>query len=656
MNRFVRMLTFIFSVGFVFFAQTSTAQEIPVETFFRKSEFGSIQLSPDRKFLAAVAPFKGRFNLSIIDMEKKARFRLTALTDTDIDSYQWVGSDRLVFSTADRQGFETRGDGGLYAIDVDGSNARELSKPFRVRAAEGQIAIRVTRPLGRVRGSKDEIYVASNERSSDTVDIFQLNTKTGRKTLLTFDSPGTVQRWVVDKDLVPRAAVSSDQKTQKAAFYYRDDAKSPWQKLHEWDLLADEIAPQFFDKNGKLYASSNVGRNTIALFEYDIANKKLGKLVYGDDTYDLTSPTVWGGGRVGARFGDEDADDQIIGISYNTDRPKTVWFDEKYAALQAQLDKTFPDSTNSFGVLRDQMLVSTSSDRDPGTVYIYDRTKPAVTELIRFADWIKPSEMAEMKPIKFAARDGEEIHGYLTLPKSYAKGATMPLVVHPHGGPWARDSWRFNREVQFMANRGFAVLQVNFRNSTGYGKKILRGGYKQWGEKSQDDIEDGALWAIKEGYADKDKIGVYGASYGGYSTLMQLVRSPSLYKWGINYVGVTDMFVHQDTQPAQRLGDSGDLLKRTNGDGKIDREMFERTSPTLHADKIRVPVMHAYGGEDRNVDLANGIAIRKAFEKSGLPIDYTFVAEEAHGYREDKNVFMFYNKFDKFIKQNTPSK
>jgi dipeptidyl aminopeptidase/acylaminoacyl peptidase len=652
------MVSRIFSMMFCFllFAGSLSAQEIPVEKMFKKSEFGSIQLSPDRKLLAAVAPYKGRYNISVLDLEKRTLNRLTGVTETDVNDYFWIGSDRIIFSTADRQGFESRGDGGLYAINVDGSEGRELNKPVRAKANEGAYIIRVFEPLGRVKDSKDEIYVRSNERSADTTDIFQLNTRTGRKTLLTFDTPGNVQRWIFDKDQVPRAAVTSDRKGQKAAFFYREDTKSTWQKLHEWDLLEDEISPQFFDKNGKLYVASNVGRNTIALFEYDIAGKKLGKLVFGDDTYDLTRPVVWGGGRVGAQFGDEDADDQIIGISYNADRPKTVWFDEKYATLQAQLDKAFPNATNSFGVLRDQMLVTTRSDREPGKVFMFDRNKPSLTELISFAEWIKPNEMAEMKPIKFTARDGVEIHGYITLPKAYTKGQPVPMVVHPHGGPWARDSWGFNREVQFMANRGFAVLQVNFRNSTGYGSKILRGGYKQWGEKPQDDIQDATMWAIKEGYANKDRVGVYGASYGGYSTLMQLVRSPELYKWGINYVGVTDMFVHQNTQPAQRRGDFGDLAKRTNGDSKTDREMFERTSPTLQASKIRAPVMHAYGGEDFNVNFTNGTAIRNAFEKAGLTVDYTFVDEEGHGYREDKNVFMFYNKFDSFMKKNTPAK
>jgi dipeptidyl aminopeptidase/acylaminoacyl peptidase len=637
-------------------AQNAAAKQIPVESLFRKAEFGQVSLSPNEKLLAAVAPRNGRFNLVIVDLEKRSLNRLTNIDNTDINTFFWLSNERIIFSTADRQGFETRGDGGIYAVNIDGTEGRELSKPIRAKLVEGARVLRTVNPLGRVRGSKDEIYVQSNERSADTLDLYKMNTKTGKKTLLTFDSPGKVRRWVFDKDMIPRAALSDDSDAQKGTFYYRDSEGAPWQKMYEWDALADEINPQFFDKNNKLYVASNVGRNTMGLFEYDLAGKKLGKLVYADDTYDLTGPTVWGGGRIAARFGDEDADDQIIGISYNADKPKTVWFDEKYANVQAQLEKAFPGANPRFGVLKEKMLVTVTSDRDPGAVYLFDRSKPSVTELLRFADWIKPAEMAEMRPIKFTARDGVEIHGYLTLPQTFEKGKPVPLVVHPHGGPWARDGWGFNREVQFMANRGYAVLQVNFRNSTGYGSKILRGGYKQWGEKSQDDILDGLLWTIKEGYADKDRIGVYGASYGGYSTLMQLVRSPEIYKWGINYVGVTDMFVHQQTQPAQKLGNFGDLAKRSNGDAKADREMFERTSPTLHVRKIRAPVLHAYGGEDLNVDIANGNAIKNAFSSAGLPVDYIFVAEEAHGYREDKNVFMFYNRFDEFMKKNTPGK
>ena len=632
------------------------AQEIPVESLFKKAEFRSATLSPNTKRLAAIAPYKGRNNLVVLDLEKKTFNRVTAVTDTDIERYFWLGNERLVFVTGDQQGFEFRGDGGVYAVDIDGNNGRELNKPSRAKANEGQRILRVYSPLGPVRGSKDDIFVNSNERSSDSNDVFRVNTRTGSKTLITFDTPGKVNRWVFDKDQIARAAVTQDRKAMTAAFFYRADDKSPWQKMYEWDLLDEEIAPEVFDRNGRLYVTSNVGRETKALYEYDIQGKKLGKMIYGDDRYDLSPPTVWGGARAGVRFETEDDDDQIIGISYTADKPKTVWFDEKFAKVQAELDRTFPGAINTFGAIRDQMLVTTRSDRDPGTVYMFDRVKPSLTELIRFREWIKPDQMSEMRPITFTARDGMRIEGYITLPKSYKVGTPVSMIVHPHGGPWARDVWGFNPEVQFMANRGYAVLQVNFRNSTGYGMKLLRGGYKQWGEKTQDDIYDGAMWAIKEGYADKDRVGVYGASFGGYSTLMQLVRYPELYKFGINYVGVTDMFVHQDTQPAQRFGDFGDLAKRTNGDAKVDRDMFERTSPTLQVKKIRVPVMHAYGGEDRNVDIANGEAVKKAFERAGQTVDYTFVAEEGHGYREDANVFKFYNKFDAFMKRYLPTK
>ena len=301
------------------------------------------------------------------------------------------------------------------------------------------------------------------------------------------------------------------------------------------------------------------------------------------------------------------------------------------------------------------MLITAYSDRDPGTIYLFDAKGPSLTEMIKTAEWIKAKDMNEMRPITYTARDGMRIDGYITLPKTWKPGSPVPMIVHPHGGPWARDVWGYNPEVQFMANRGYAVLQVNFRNSTGYGKKLYRAGWRQWGDKSQDDILDGAMWAIREGYANKDKIGVYGASYGGYSALMQLVRSPELYKFGFNYVGVTDMLVHRDTQPAW-FGGSRKFLDILNGNPTENREMLERTSPARFVSRIKAPVMHAYGGADRNVNPENGRVIKSAFEKAGLPVDYTFVADEAHGYRDEKNVFMLYNKFDQFMKANLPTK
>jgi dipeptidyl aminopeptidase/acylaminoacyl peptidase len=643
--------------GLAFTAAQTCAQEIPVETLFKRGEFRSLALSPDGKKLAAIAPSKGRYNLAVLDIEKRQLSRVTAFEDSDVNSYFWVNNDRLVFTTGDQQGFEFRGDGAVFAVNIDGSQARELNPSYRKQGDAGKVSFRFYAPLARVRGSEEDILVSTNERSADTDDVYRVNTRSGKKTLVTFDTPGNVVSWVLDANQVPRAAVVNIETELKRAFYYRADDKSPWQKIREWGLEDDEMTPEAFDKNGVLYVSSNIGRDTKALYEFDAAAKQLGKLVYGDDRYDITPPSEWGGlGSYGFLLFASEDDRQLVGVTYVADKPKTVWLDETRKNFQAQLDRALPNTVNTFSSLRDsKMLVSAASDRDPGTFYLFDSRAPSLTELVKPNEWIKPADMNEMRPITFSARDGMRIDGYITLPKSWKAGSPVPMIVHPHGGPWARDVWGFNPEVQFMANRGYAVLQVNFRNSTGYGKKLYRSGWKQWGDKSQDDILDGAMWAIKEGYADKDKIGVYGASYGGYSVLMQLVRSPELYKFGFNYVGVTDMLVHRDTQPAW-FGGARKRLDILNGNPTENREMLERTSPARFVSRIKAPVMHAYGGADRNVNPENGRVIKSAFEKAGLPVDYTFVADEAHGYREDKNRFMLYNKFDQFMKTNLPTK
>jgi dipeptidyl aminopeptidase/acylaminoacyl peptidase len=241
------------------------------------------------------------------------------------------------------------------------------------------------------------------------------------------------------------------------------------------------------------------------------------------------------------------------------------------------------------------------------------------------------------------------VDGYLTLPSSWSQGKPVPLVINPHGGPWAKDNWNFSPEVQFLANRGFAVLQPNFRGSTGYGARHLRLSYKQWGGTMIDDMIAGVEWAIRQGFADPARVGAFGASYGGYAALMLLVRRPDLFRWGVNYVGVTDMEVHQDTQPAQLYGEFGELAKLINGDKRTDKDLFVDQSPARHVERIKAPVLHAYGGEDRNVDFANGRVIKAAFEKAAKPFEWMFVADEAHGYRQDKNVLDFYGRVETFL-------
>lgn len=635
---------------------------IPVETLFRKPAYRNVVLSPSGRLFAATIPLLGRYNLVVIDLADKKPAVLTRFEKADVNSVFWAAEDRLLYTTGDQQGLEFRGDGGLFAVNTDGSNSRTLVEPFMLENV-AKFVFRMTTVLRRIKGTPDEVLVSANDRSADTQDVYRLNIRNGRKTLLSLDSPGHVNHWAVDAELQPRAAFSIDMRKRRFWSSLQGADGKGWHPIAQWDeQLTGVIIPIAFDPSDskQLYVSSNVGRNTLGLFRYDTKAMKLGEMIAGTDGFDLGSFLMLGAALgEGARLlfsGTDDAPGKLIGLRANLDRTTTVWFDEDAARSQHALDAALPNAVNTFDPNKRRTLVFSSSPTHPGALYWFDQDKHQLEDSgVQLRPWIAPAQMAAMQYVTWTARDGMKISGYLTLPKNYNHDHPVPLILHPHGGPWAKDNWDFNPEVQFMANRGFAVLQPNFRGSTGYGARHLRASYKQWGGAMIDDMIDGVQWAIDQGYADKNRIGVYGASYGGYATLMCLIKRPDLFKWGINYVGVSDMFVHQDTQPAQLYGDFAELAKVITGDQAIDREMFEATSPARQVEKIAVPVFHAYGGEDRNVDIANGNVVKSAFEKSGKIHEWMFEADEAHGYRQDKNVFEFYKRFERFAMANTPA-
>ena len=662
-RRVVFALALTVTSSFSPLALAQPVPEIPVETFFRKTEYRALTFSPDQKFMAALMPINSRYNLVVIDLEKRNANRVTSFDKADVLEFWWASNDRLLFTTGDQlQLVANAGDGGLFAVDKDGRNSRTLIQP--ITATPGQYVLRLTSYEGRIKDNKEEVIVSANDRSSDSTDLYRMNIFTGRKSLLSFDSPGKVSSWVLDRENEPRAAYRVDGKQGGGySFLYRADSKQPFRELRKWDHeLKDVVIPLRFDVDNKtMFVASNIGRDTMAFFRFNPETNTLGELIYGDDRYDMFSTGLIGGALGGGRirFSGRDEDPgKVVGVSYSADRPKTVWFDLEMQKAQATLDAALPKgNVNAWNPNDRRALVRSYSDTDPGRYYIFDQDKKTLEETgVRPASWIEPKQMRPMQYVSWVAADGMKIDGFLTLPASYNTGKPVPLVLHPHGGPWSKDNWGYNPEVQFLANRGYAVLQPNFRGSTGYGIKHLKASYKTWGDAMIDDMIAGVEWAVKEGYADKNRLAVYGASYGGYATLMALVKRPDLFKWGVNYVGVSDMFVHQDTQPAQRYGDFGEVLaKLINGDQKADREMFERTSPARHVAKIQAPVFHAYGGVDRNVDIENGRVIRSAFDKAGKPQEWMYVADEAHGYRLDKNVFEYYNRFDAFMKKNMPA-
>jgi dipeptidyl aminopeptidase/acylaminoacyl peptidase len=268
-------------------------------------------------------------------------------------------------------------------------------------------------------------------------------------------------------------------------------------------------------------------------------------------------------------------------------------------------------------------------------------------KICELAEWIHPEEMAEMKPIEYSSRDGLKIHGYLTMPREN-DGKPVAMVVMPHGGPRWRDTWGFDPAVQFLANRGYAVLQINFRGSSGYGRTFLKAGYKQWGLKQQDDITDGVKWAIEHGHADPKRIAIFGTSYGGFAALTGLEKTPELYRCGISYAGVCDLLHDLSTVPDLKIFKT--MVAETIGDPKRDKQQLKDTSPIAHLDKIRVPVFLASGELDPKVPIANQRAMAKTLEKEGKLYAFMVKADEGHGFHKERNRIEFWTKVDEFLR------
>ena len=279
-------------------------------------------------------------------------------------------------------------------------------------------------------------------------------------------------------------------------------------------------------------------------------------------------------------------------------------------------------------------------------------TKKPVT-LTKLADrnpWLKEEQLSKMQPIEYTSRDGLTIHGYLTLPKGKA-AKNLPIVVNPHGGPWARDEWGFNPEVQFLANRGFGVLQMNFRGSTGYGRKFWEAGFRQWGESMQDDITDGVKWLIDQGIADPKRVAIYGGSYGGYAVLEGLTKTPDLYAAGVDYVGVSNLFTFLKTVPPY-WKPFLDMMYEMVGNPEKDKMLFEKNSPALNADRIKAPLFVAQGAKDPRVNIDESDQIVAALKKHGVDVEYMVKEDEGHGFHNEENRFSFYEAMEKFLEKH----
>lgn len=600
---------------------------IPLEDFFRNPDKSGFQISPDGTRISYRASWERRMNIFVQKIGEETAKRITSATERDILTYFWAGNDRILY-LQDSGGDENY---HLYTVDAEGSEARDLT-PFK--------DVRVT-IVDRLEEIDDEVLIGMNRRDPRLFDVYRLNIATGKLTLIE-ENPGDIEGWMTDHEGNLRVAVRTDGVNR--SLLYRDREDYPFRTLLTTDFR-ESVSPLFFTfDNTKLYVASNLGRNTSAIFVFDPEKAQNEELVFEHPEVDVYALFRSKKRKV------------ITGTGYTTDRFRYHFFDEERAALQKELESRLPGyvvTVTSMNKDEDRVLLHAGNDRTQGSYYFYDMKTQDFRKLADLSPWLPEEKLAPMKPIRYTARDGLTIHGYLTLPAG-SDGKNLPVVVNPHGGPWARDTWGYDSEAQFLANRGLAVLQMNFRGSTGYGRAFWEAGFKQWGRAMQDDISDGVKWLIDQGIADPGRIGIYGGSYGGYAVLAGLAFTPELYACGVDYVGVSNIFTLLETIPPYwELGRQ--MLYEQIGHPEKDRELLKSVSPVFHADNIRAPLFVAQGANDPRVKKAESDQIVEALRRRGVDVEYMVKDNEGHGFLNEENRFEFYRAMERFLARHLGS-
>jgi dipeptidyl aminopeptidase/acylaminoacyl peptidase len=602
------------------------APVLDMKDFFKNGVKSSFRISPNGQYFSYRADYKGKMNIFVQTTDGKDAIRVTSDTSRSISSYFWKGN-RVVYAQ------DIGGDENfqLFSVNPDGTDLKALTPFPGVRTG-------VLDPLRFIPGKEKEMLVQINKRTREYFDPYNLNIETGELTLL-FDNKPNYDGWVTDNDGVIRVATKTD--GVNISYFYRNNDKEDFTPLLTTSFK-ESFNPQAFDANNKImYVITNIGRDKSALVEYDPALKKEIKELYANPDYDLDGV-----------FYDQQRK-KLVNVSWTADKTEEHYFDAEWKEINDGLEAQFKDyevALAGFDDARKTGIVWIGNDKLPAKYYVYDFASKKATEAADPYPWIKEKDMATMKPVSYTTSDGFTIHGYLTLPKG-VEPKNLPVVVNPHGGPWARDAWGYNAEAQFLANRGYAVFQMNFRGSTGYGRKFWEASFKQWGKKMQDDVTEGVEWLKKEGIADPKRIAIYGGSYGGYTTLAGITFTPDLYACAVDYVGVSNLFTFMKTIPPYWKPYLGQIYEMVGHPVK-DSALLAAASPVFHADKIKTPLFIAQGANDPRVNKAESDQMVEALKKRGVDVEYLVKNDEGHGFHNQDNQYDFYGAMEKFLEKH----
>lgn len=593
--------------------------QISVEDFMRKSGSRNYKLSADGTSIAYLAPWERRDNVYVQKLDNSSEpIRVSNSRDRDIDSFTW--KDDCILYQKDKDGDENF---HIYSATINGHEEKDLTPYDKVTA--NIISI--------LPGEKDHILIGMDKEDATNKYVYKLNLKSGNtERMMKHDT--AVLRWIADDEGKLRLMVAAD------GIYYRNTEEEPFQPFFTVPFDHANIIPiRLSHDQQKIYARSNKDRDKQALVTFDRQGTE--ELVYSHPDVDVSG---------GVDFGERD---KLLRVSFETDKGHRKFFDDQEETLYKKIQHKLNVSESEFIISsknedKTKFIILTTNDKIPGKYYYYNSRTDQLTLLSHLSSGLKPENMADMHPISYKSRDGLIIHGYLTLPKNKTP-EQLPLVVFPHGGPYTRNSWGFQDEVQLLANRGYAVLQVNFRSSTGYGQAFIKAGYKEWGGKVQDDITDAVQWTIKQGITDSKRIAIYGASFGGYTALAGISFTPHLYAAAIDYVGPSNLFTFIESYGSIYGEKAINELHRCVGHPEKDKEMLRKFSPLFHVDNIVAPLFVAHGANDPRVKQAEADQIVEALRKKGVPVQYMLKGNEGHGFRNEENNIEFYNAMLTFL-------
>lgn len=654
----VALLGFLSSTAAMSNAYAADAP-LPPSLFFSPDAMSRPVLSPSGKYLAVrLSNASGRYQLAVINLDPPREARIVAgFSDADVNEVLWVNDDRLVFNITDLQSvYADTHAPGLFAVDRSGQNLRALVKRqgLFVRESLGHITSRELefnhRLLRVLRDGSADVVVErinfdAHRKNIVSTTPLRLNTLNGLSAVIDIGLDTPVRSWLFDAKGQARAATSLVDGV--AVVRWRAKADAPWDVVSTGPAFAPEPAnfqPWSIGSDDRLYALARRSGDdrTDALFRFDPGAKRLdAEPIVGLQGFDFTGDLIF-----------NDQSNTLLGVRYTSDATATAWFDADLQALQTKLDKRLPGLINLIDVAQcgcsRWMVVTSYSDRQSAVYSLYDRTTDQLERIGQARPGLDARRMARRDLERIKARDGLSLPVHVTRPPG--KGP-WPTVILVHGGPYVRGgAWHWDADSQFLASRGYLVVEPEFRGSKGYGEKLFKAGWKQWGLAMQDDVADATRWAIATGLTDPKRVCIAGASYGGYATLMGLIRDPDLYRCGVAWVGVTDINLLYDLH----WSDFSEVWKQYGmpvlvGDQVKDAVQFEATSPLKQAARITQPLLLAYGGSDRRVPIEHGTRFRDAVRKTNQRVEWVVYSGEGHGWFKPENRYDFWSRVEQFL-------